>query len=90
MAEYLDPDMFVALDESAVDDRTGQRQYGWSPAGQPCVRCMTFLRGTRYSILLALMTDGIIALDIFEGSVMKERFLHFLREQVVSTAICSV
>jgi hypothetical protein len=38
MAEYLDPDVFVALDESAVDDKTGQRRYGWSPAGQPCVR----------------------------------------------------
>jgi hypothetical protein len=23
MAEYLDPDVFIALDESAVDDKTG-------------------------------------------------------------------
>ena len=37
MAEYLDPDVFVALDESAVDDRMGQCQYGWAPAGQPHV-----------------------------------------------------
>ncbi|KAJ6548286.1 hypothetical protein B0H10DRAFT_1651243, partial [Mycena sp. CBHHK59/15] len=34
-----------------------------------------------YSILPALTTEGIVALDIFEGSVTKEHFLGFLREQ---------
>ena len=37
----------------------------------------------QYSILPALTTEGIIALDIFEGSVTKERFLTFIQEQVV-------
>jgi hypothetical protein len=88
MAEYLDPDVFVALDESAVDDKTGQCRYGRSPAGQPCVQRMTFLRGVRHSILPALTTKGVIALDIFEGSVTKERFLSFMREHVVcATAV---
>ncbi|KAJ7114390.1 hypothetical protein C8R44DRAFT_587349, partial [Mycena epipterygia] len=36
----------------------------------------------RYSVLPALTTEGIVALDIFEGSVNKERFLGFLRDQV--------
>jgi hypothetical protein len=44
---------------------------------------MTFLRGQRYSILPALMIDGIIALDIFEGLVTKEKFLSFLRTHLV-------
>ena len=44
---------------------------------------MSFLRGIRYSILPALTTDGIIALEIVEGSITKEVFLTFLREQVV-------
>jgi len=83
MAEYTDPDVFVALDESAVDNHTIQRQYGRSLSGTPCVRRATFLRGTRYSILPALTTEGIIALDIFEGSVTKEYFLGFIKEQVV-------
>jgi hypothetical protein len=34
MAEYTNPDVFVFLDESAVDNRTVQRSYGWSPVGQ--------------------------------------------------------
>jgi transposase len=84
MAEYTDPDVFVAIDESAIDDKTGHRQMGWSRLGVPCVRRMTFLRGVRYSILPALTTDGIIALEVVEGSITKERFLTFLQEQFVS------
>ncbi|KAF8835084.1 hypothetical protein BDN67DRAFT_913651 [Paxillus ammoniavirescens] len=40
-----------------------------------------FLRGQRYSVLPALSVDGIIALDIFEGSVNKDHFLPFIRNQ---------
>jgi len=90
MAEYTDPDVFIALDESAVDSRTAQRTHGWSPVGIQCVRRMSFLRGVRYSILPALTTDGIIALEIVEGSIMKDRFLCFLKEQVVSLSLISV
>jgi len=83
MARYTDPGVFVALDESAVDNKTLQREYGRSMVGSPCVRRATFLRGVRYSILPALTTEGIIALDIFEGSVTKEHFLTFIHDQVV-------
>lgn len=85
IAQYVDADVFVALDESAVDDKVIQRRFGRSLSGTPCVRRAAFLRGTRYSILPALTTDGIIALDIFEGLVTKDRFLAFIREQVVCT-----
>lgn len=83
MAQYGDPDVFVFLDESAVDNKTSQRNKGRSHRGIPCVRRVTFIRGTRYSILPALSVDGIIAMDIFPGSVNRERFLQFLYEQVV-------
>src|SRR5271170_2577729 len=85
MAQYRDPEVFVFLDESAVDNKTSQHFSGWSHRGVPCTRRATFVRGTRYSILPALSLDGIIALDIFAGSVNRDRFLSFLREQVVST-----
>ena len=29
-------DQIVALDESAANERTSDRKYGWSPRGQPC------------------------------------------------------
>ncbi|KDQ54004.1 hypothetical protein JAAARDRAFT_104822, partial [Jaapia argillacea MUCL 33604] len=31
----------------------------------------------RFSVLPALSIDGIVALDIFEGSVNKDRFISF-------------
>jgi transposase len=83
MAQYTDPEMFVFLDESAVDNRTFRRACGWSVAGTPAVERSTFLRGIRHSILPALSSQGMLALDIFEGSVNKERFIHFLHENIV-------
>jgi hypothetical protein len=42
-----------------------------------------FLQGVRHSILPALTTEGIVALEIFEGSVNKVKFIQFLHENVV-------
>jgi len=78
-------DYFVWLDESSVDDHTNQRTQGWAALGRACVRRATFIRGQRYSILPALTSDGIVALDIFEGSVNKEKFIRFLKEDLVYT-----
>ncbi|TFK62728.1 hypothetical protein BDN72DRAFT_748698, partial [Pluteus cervinus] len=36
----------------------------------------------RYSILPALTTEGIVALEIFEGSVTKDRFLTFIQDHI--------
>ncbi|TDL16346.1 hypothetical protein BD410DRAFT_707703, partial [Rickenella mellea] len=36
----------------------------------------------RYSVLPALTADGYVGLDIFEGSVTKERFIQFVSGQV--------
>lgn len=83
LAQLDDPDLFVFIDESAVDNKTVQRSQGWSPIGGRSVSRCTFLRGKRHSILPALSSDGIIALEIIEGSVNKERFLQFLRDRVV-------
>jgi len=37
MAQYTDPDVFVALDESAIDNQTVQCEYGHSVVGTLCV-----------------------------------------------------
>ena len=82
-SQFTDPDYFVFIDESHIDQKTARRPKGWSLIGVPPVERSTFLRGTRHSILPALTTEGIVALEIFEGSVNKERFIRFLRENVV-------
>jgi hypothetical protein len=88
-ATYADipADYIVWLDESSVDDRTNQRQMGWAEVGRACVHRECFIRGQRYSVLPALTCEGYIALDIFEGSVNKEKFLSFLMEQLVRPCI---
>ena len=47
---------------------------------QACVRQTSFLCGQKYSVLPVLSLDGILALDIFEGSVNCERFMDFLQD----------
>ena len=89
MAQYEDLDVFIALDESAVDDQTIQWRISRSMVGSPCVWRAAFLMGTWYSVLPALTTEGIIALDIFEGSVTKDCFLTFIQEQVVCHTLMS-
>jgi len=88
-AEYGDipAEYCVWLDEASVDDFTNQRKNGWSAVGQAAVCRDTFIRGQRYSVLPALTADGLIALDIFEGSVNKDLFIKFITEQVVSTTV---
>jgi hypothetical protein len=64
MAQYDDPDLFVFLDESSVNNKTGQQNKGRSHKGAPCVRQATFIRGIQYSILPAPTMEGIMAMDI--------------------------
>lgn len=78
-----DPEMLMFTDESAKDERTSSRRYGWSLCGVRCATKNYFVRGRRYSILPVLSLDGIIAHDIIEGSVTSEIFLRFLRDMVV-------
>ena len=81
--EVPDPNMLVFIDEAAKDECTISRRYGRSGKGIRCTTQRRFVRGTRYSIIPAITLDGIIAYDIVEGPVDTERFVKFLREQVV-------
>ena len=45
---------------------------------------MVFVRGKRYTLLPALTEQGVIAVDIMEGSCTKQRFKEFVVSQVVS------
>jgi len=81
---YFRAEQLIFLDESAKDERTSCRQYGYSSRNQAAIKKVVFIRGTRYTLLPALSLDGIIALDILQGSCTKERFRNFILAQVVS------
>jgi len=78
----VDPNVFVWCDESSINNRVVQRNWGWSSIGQACITHELFRRGERLSILPAFSTDGVVAVGIFDGSVTKDRFLYFLREHL--------
>ena len=89
-AEVPDPSMLMFTDESAVNDRTQSRRFGWSLVGTRCVQRQTFVRGQRYSILPVLTLDGMIAYDLIEGSVTAQQFVQFLRDMVVRVSCGSL
>ena len=70
----------VFLDETASNERTGDRKFGWSPIGKESEVFSTLKRSERWSILPALDVDGYFACHIFQGSINKERFIDFLSE----------
>lgn len=77
------PDQLIFIDESAKDERTLNRVYGYSNRGCRIQKNTIFLRGKRYTILPALSLDGYIAVDIIEGSCNKEKFKDFILSKVV-------
>ena len=77
------PDQLVFLDESAKDERSLSREYGYSLMNTRARKSVVFVRGKRYTILPALSLQGFIAIDIMEGSCTKERFKNFVIDDVV-------
>jgi len=83
------PEQFVFLDESAKDERTLSRRYGYSYVGTKARSKVMFVRGKRYTILPALTIDGIVAVEVIEGSYNKKKFEDFICTQVVCGLLCS-
>ena len=67
-------EQLIFIDESAKDKRTSTRLYGYSPINTKVKKSIIFVREKCYTILLTLFLEGIIAIDIIEGSCDKERF----------------
>ena len=68
IGENYTRDQLIFLDESSKDERSLTCYYGYSSANIRAQKKIVFVRGKRYTILPALTIDGIIALDIIEGS----------------------
>ena len=80
---YYTAEQLIFIDESAKDERTLTRLYGYSPINIRAKKKVVFVREKRYTILPALSLEGFIAVDIMEGSCNKERFQTFILTKVV-------
>ena len=71
------------LDESAVNERTSNRKYGWSPEGTICGVARPLKRLKKWSILPALTVNGYLSYLILQGSITAIVFKAFIEEQVL-------
>ena len=78
-----DPNMLLWLDESGCDRRNSIRKYGYSIRGIPLCDQRILIRGTRYSTIPIVSTDGIHDVFIAEGSINGERFAYFIEKHLL-------
>lgn len=70
----------VVLDESAVNERTLDRRWGWSPKGVSYkVVNTTQNRSQSWSILPGMGINGYLECEIWQGSFNSERFIFFVQ-----------
>jgi hypothetical protein len=77
------PEQLVYVDESACNERTSDRKYGWSPVGLPAQVVRSYKRSERWSILPAYTYEGFLDWDIMQGSYNAQLFALFIETQVL-------
>ena len=74
LAQYRDYQL-VYLDESAFNEKTYDRKYGWSPRGVPAEDIRHLHKSPRWSVLPALSCEGFLdGTLIMQGAVTGEIF----------------
>jgi len=68
IGEHYSSNQLIFLDESAKDERSLSRLYGYSSRNTHTHKKVVFVRDKRYTILPALTLQVFIAVDIFEGA----------------------
>ena len=71
------------LDESAANERTGDRKYGWAPVGETPVLYQSIKRIERWSILPVYSSKGMLVWEIIQGSFTRVLFKEFVRTKVL-------
>ena len=75
--------MLVFVDESAANERTLDRKYGWAPKGRAARYMCPLQRTKKWSILPAYTMNGFLTYDLVHGSFTAELFIEFLHEKLL-------
>ena len=82
--KYLyDPSMLIWINESGCDRRHSRRKRAYSLRGITPVDHRLLIRGTRYSAIPVMSTQGIHDICLVEGSVNGEVFESFVRNHLL-------
>jgi transposase len=76
--DFFDINQIVWLDETGCDRRDHLRKFGYALRGQRPVYHRLLHRGKRVSIVAAMCTDGVIALEFNDGTFNGDKFKDFL------------
>lgn len=88
---YWEGHRLVFIDESASNERTGSRKYGWSPQGTRCTDFELMQRSERWSILPAMTLDGWLDNPlIYQGAINAELFYEWLNSVLQAVPIGSI
>jgi transposase len=83
MAQRYTAEQIVAVDESACNERTGDRKYGWSPGNTLVELSYSFKRSERWSLLPVMTINSYMSYIIFQGSISAALMEEFLEFQVL-------
>jgi transposase len=81
--QFFTAEQLVFVDESGSDDRTGDRQYGWSDEGTRAIVRRWLGNRDRVSVLPAYTIDGYITARTFYGSCTGEIFSDFIIDDLL-------
>jgi hypothetical protein len=73
----------VFLDESGINRKLGDRDYGYSPKGRRIPQKVAPGRAENYSLLPAMSIDGYIMCKLYHGVIDSERYKDFIRNDVL-------
>jgi hypothetical protein len=76
-------EQLIFVDESAANERTAHRKYGWAPIGITPIQQQCFKRSERWSILPAYTIDGFITWEVVHGSFNAELFQEFIENKIL-------
>ena len=77
-------EQLVFIDESAKDDKTHHRKFGYSLSGTRAEKNCIYIHGKHYTLKAALGISGIIAYKIKEGARTSDDFYDFVTQDLVS------
>lgn len=75
--------MLVFIDESAANEHTKDRKYGYAKRGITLIVHRSAKRTERYSILPAYTLDGLISYYIYQGSYTAALFNWYIEQHVL-------
>lgn len=76
-------DQLIFIDESAANERTADRKYGWAPVGLTPREARAFGRSKRWSLCPAYTIDGYVTWEIVHGSFTAVLFEDFIKNKVL-------